>query len=284
MRLQYSSRAAKAIGVLKKPYNNLEIYVEDTSSQNMWLRILQAVIPRTIKLRSVNMLGGREQVLAACRLDQKDDGRKRIYIIDGDFDFLRGKGKPRLKYLYRLRAYCAENLLISNDNIADVALDCTSTTSLKEITGKTDLEGEILKPISALRNLFVVYATAFELKSGQKTVGFSVQNLLTSSPSSVQLCELKIRKRYIDVLRTLCRSHTVDVVRSKRKAIARNAKSLNLHQVVSGKDYILPVVLLHLKRTYGYKGTVDQLRGRLSKNFSPTMEPYLARRLLELAA
>jgi hypothetical protein len=110
--IKYSPRAARAIGLLKSFYNDIEIFVEDNASPNMHLFICRAVLGGRVKLTSVNPLGGRDAVLDACRRDQAVRPGKRLYVIDGDLDLIMGRSKPRLKHLYRFRAYCVENLLI----------------------------------------------------------------------------------------------------------------------------------------------------------------------------
>ena len=120
--IRYSHTAAKALAYLKRPYNDIDIFVEDTGNHNMWLTIVRNVVPREFKITSVNLLGGRESVIAACKRDQINDGRRKLYIIDGDFDFILGKKKPALKYLYRIRGYCIENLLINEVAAISVGL------------------------------------------------------------------------------------------------------------------------------------------------------------------
>ncbi|RYZ85595.1 MAG: DUF4435 domain-containing protein, partial [Proteobacteria bacterium] len=120
--VRYSPRAAKALSYLKRPYNDIDIFVEDTCNHNMWLEMLRNILPPTVKITSVNQMGGRSAVVESCKLDQENDGRRKLYIIDGDFDLLLGRPKPRLKHLYRLRAYCFENLVISQESAVYVGV------------------------------------------------------------------------------------------------------------------------------------------------------------------
>lgn len=111
--VKYSARAARALGFLKRRSNDIEVYVEDTSSANMWLQIIQKAFGSNVKLTSVNMLGSKKNVIDACSIDQANDGRRKIYLVDGDLDHLCGKKVRQLKYFHALRAYCIENLLLS---------------------------------------------------------------------------------------------------------------------------------------------------------------------------
>lgn len=95
----YPPRAAKALGHLKANNNDIEIFVEDKSSPNLWLKLIRKYLPRDIRLSSVTVLGCRDNVIRACRADQIWDNRKKLYIIDGDLDLLQGRRKPRLRHL-----------------------------------------------------------------------------------------------------------------------------------------------------------------------------------------
>jgi hypothetical protein len=85
---RYSPRAVRAIGFLKAAYNDFEIYVEDKTCHNMWLNLIRRCLPPDVRLRSINQVGDRVSVIAACRHDQTNSGRSRLYIIDGDLDQL----------------------------------------------------------------------------------------------------------------------------------------------------------------------------------------------------
>lgn len=156
--IKYSPRAARAIARLKRPYNEVDIFVEDTTSRNMWMELLKSIIPPTIRLKSITPLGGRDRVIDACKLDQASDGRRKLYIIDGDFDYLVDRPKPRLKHLYRLRAYCVENIIISEEAVKQVGIACQPNRSESEILQTFDFSGWFASIRRPLVNLFVAYA------------------------------------------------------------------------------------------------------------------------------
>lgn len=282
--IRYSPRAAKAIGFLKQAYNDIEVYVEDTANQNLWLKLLRQILPANIKLSSITMLGGREKVLAACALDQKVDKRKRIYIIDGDFDFIRGKSKPRLKNLYRLRAYCVENLLLNERALTEIACDSAGNVNISRASELLSFDRVVRDHEDALKALFTVYAVAQDLQSGIKTVGANVKNLMDSQPTIIAFSDEKIIIRARKILRQLCKRYGTARVRAKRKIFFDRARSLSIDMTVSGKDYLLPPLHLHLRRSCNYLGTEDQLKIHLAKEYNPTVEPYLARAIRQAAA
>lgn len=282
--VNYSPRAAKALGFLKQAYNDIEIFVEDTANQNLWLKVLKNSLPAHVKISSVNMLGGRESVVAACKLDQQSDRRKRLYIIDGDLDFIAGKSKPRLKYLYRLRAYCLENLLLNEPALVEVARDSAGNVTTAQAANLLSYQDVIKAHEHALKGLFAVYAVAMSFNSGIKTVGCSVRPLMDSGPTAITLSTEKIVRRAREVLRQLCRVYGTATVSARRVAYQRRANSLPLTMSVSGKDYLLPPLHLHLRRACNYLGTPEQLKVQLAKEFSTANEPFFARALRQAAA
>jgi hypothetical protein len=127
---RYSVTAAKALGFLKRPYNDVDIYVEDLTCHYMYVLFFRRILPSPIRLASVNQIGNRRSVIEACRRDQVDDGRKKLYLIDGDFDRYHNRRRPALRHLYRLRAYCIENLLLHE--IAAIAVAARADTNAAE--------------------------------------------------------------------------------------------------------------------------------------------------------
>jgi Protein of unknown function (DUF4435) len=175
---RYSVAAARALGFLKRPYNDVEIYVEDMTCHNMYVLFFRKIMPTPIRLASVNQIGDRHSVIEACRRDQADDGRKKIYIIDADFDHYRNKRRPPLKHLYRLRAYCVENLILHEISAIAVAARSDTNTAESVIATRLDFarwEEEITRK---LMPLFIVYAVAETLGCGVPTVSFAVERLL----------------------------------------------------------------------------------------------------------
>lgn len=281
--ISYNARAARALAFLKRAYNDVEIFVEDTTSLNMWTKLLRAMLPDHLRLTSINMLGGRENVIKACQLDQASDGRQKLYIIDGDLDYLCGRRKRPLKFLYRLRAYCVENLLISKHSLVEIAFDSDACSSRSDAEAKLDYANSLAQFDDLLKSLFVIYATASMLDSRLTTVKFPVEKLLDSSANEIRLSKAKIQTRCKRLLRELCREKTAITVRTTRRTIAARATDIPTSMSVSGKDYLLPAAHLHLRRSCGYRGTIEQLKAHLARVFDPNSEPYLKRRMQALA-
>lgn len=277
--IKYSSKAAQALAYLKRPINDIDIFVEDTGNHNMWLNLIRKFLPNGVKLSSVNLLGGRNNVVDACKLDQIDNGRKKLYIIDGDFDFLHGVKKKKLRHLYRLKAYCIENLLVNEHAMLRISVGLQPTLNENQIINIFNYEKWYADLVKHLVPLFTAYAVARKLTPSVQTVQFSVAGLYTQTTSGPDLDGRKVRAR-IRALYRLMLAHTDrNSIFSERQTIQNRINILNSDQVISGKDYILPVFWIRLKALMSYKGTFEQLKAQLADGCHAGVEPLLARRI-----
>jgi hypothetical protein len=282
--ISYSARAAKALGYLKRRYNDVEIFVEDTSSHTMWLKLLRNLLPAKVRLESVNLMWGKRRVIEACKLDQTDDGRKKLYIIDGDFDFLLGKRKPRLKYLYRVGAYCIENVMVHPRCIAEVCCDYDHKIRVDNVLNELEYEKLIGRHEEMLRSLFVVYAASQAVGSGVETVGYSIHRLVSRNQGLHEFDKQKIAGRIKEVIRQSVKKVGLKLFSMKRKELKTRSGKLVFDKIVSGKDCILPIVWLRMRSHHNYRGNLEILKVHLAKEFRPEYDPALARRLRDITS
>ena len=100
--IEYSARAVRGLAYLFKQYNDVEVYVEDQTCKGMYEVLLGRILGEEAKISRVFQLKGKQNVIDACKADQIDTKRRRIYIIDGDFDSVVGNNiEPDLNYFYQ---------------------------------------------------------------------------------------------------------------------------------------------------------------------------------------
>jgi hypothetical protein len=134
-----------------------------------------------------------------------------------------------------------------------------------------------------LTSLFIAYATAYQVASNVKTVSYSVMKLTTTVGGSVNLNTQKLGRRIMQIVRDVCQLVGVQTFSSVRRQIQQRAAASHLDEIVSGKDYLLPLVWLRLRSACDYRGSKDQLKIHLAKEFRPEFEPWLARRIRKVA-
>ncbi len=278
----YPPKASKAIGYLKSNVNDIEIFVEDTSSSNTWVALLRKVLPDGVRLSSVNILGGRDNVLAACKGDQQDDGRRKLYIIDADLDILKGIRKPKLRHLYRLRAYCLENYLISEVTLVSVATLYDLNVTEHDAALKLGYSNWVLRNSKQLERLFVSYAVASGLGSSVKTVKEFIGQYCVGEVVSNDLCPRLVGKRVIWLYRVLRSIHSSEQVRKSFDRANKNAQSSNVMRFVSGKDGLLPMLYALLKFEFGVNCNYKIFVSLMARSCPDNFDGYLKTRLLRI--
>jgi hypothetical protein len=275
----YPTGIAESLGHLNSSRNEIEIFVEDTANLNMWRRILRAFLPDGIRFNDPIQLGGRERVLEECRADQARDCRRRLYIIDADMDFLHGVEKPRLKHLYRIRAYCIENYLCHQSALLEVCQDLDVDASEADARARLDLSNWTNANRELMEYLFVCYAVVRRLEPQIATVDYSFERLIQPAPYMDLLCPRLTKSRVFSLLRELRRNRTRGEISAAFSEVQENISGIDCMKYVSGKSFILPLILKRIRREFGGGLSNEQFKASFSRNLSPSVDPYLAARL-----
>jgi hypothetical protein len=173
----YSNRALKALVHLFRAYNDIDIYVEDRNSNRVYQLLLDRYLNGRAKVVRVFSVGNREAVLTACRDDQAPGGRPRLYLVDGDFDFVLERSHPGLARLHRLNCYSMENLLWCVEAMGEVAADCLGLPDAVEAKDRLGLQGMMDETVQRLADLAIVYAAVHEHVPEIETSGRNVHEL-----------------------------------------------------------------------------------------------------------
>jgi hypothetical protein len=282
--VKHSAAAAKALAYLKRPYNDIDIFVEDTGNHNMWLTIIRRIIPNRIKVTSVNLLGGRDSVIKACKRDQIDNGRRKLYIIDGDFDFILGRKKVALRYLYRIRAYCIENLLLNEETAINLGVFYKPTWNEAKIRAELQFEDALSLAYERLAPLFQMYALAYSVDPTIKTVGNSVEMFYLNVNDTIEICRRKVFRMALKIARRIRVSIGYLEFVQRLSVIRRRASTVRRDCWISGKDYILPLFRIIFRKRLSASCDSEQLKVLLANKWMDHMEPGLSRRLQLICA
>lgn len=275
----FPPRAAPALGLLKSRNNDIEVFVEDTSAPNLWVFLLRKYLPSSVRLDSVNVLGSKRNVIDACKADQAVDGRKKLYIIDGDLDILLGKPKPRLRHLYRLRRYCVENYLLDERALISAATILNPKLEYDSAQQEVNYSGWLDGNRDALLGLFIFYAVTFELKRDEETVGYSVNRLLEEDTKVFRVCKNRVFRRVIGLYRCVRSTCTAEEIRNIYDRVRHNSVMGGVEQFVSGKDYIFPLLYLLLRKKFRVNIPINSFKTLVAQCIERPLDPYLLRRL-----
>ncbi|MGE0367304.1 MAG: DUF4435 domain-containing protein [Phycisphaerales bacterium] len=262
--LHWPARAKAAIQALFQPLQDIDIFVEDENDEVFYCALLKRLAGSKIRIARVFGLGGRTAVVAAATTGPVP-GRRALYVIDGDLEWVRGEPAPAAPTLFRHEAYCIDNFLICEQAVALVVAQDTvlSEDAAKANISLTEWIAEISDP---LVELFAAYATANRLNPSARTVSAGVGVLCTASGKQKPqtLATAKVRKATEAVLQSTSGVAGTEATQCLFEATLARAKSLP-HPIdaVSGKDFLLPLLNAHIQR-HGCRVSRRALRMRLA--------------------
>jgi hypothetical protein len=291
--IKYSAKAIKALAYLFRPYNDIDIYIEDTKSRNMYEVLIDRILDGRATVQRIFQLGGKTEVLRACILDQTDRSRRRLYIIDGDYDLINAIEPPDLKYLYRLNVYASENLILSEEAVIEVAYESLTNQTREEIIALIDYPNFVNQLVNDLLPLFVVHAIVHRIAADQNlkvhitTTNYSVFKLCVHVGKVPFISESKVTDRVEEIIHELCTDYAQrrgDIERLVDETIHRLETSAHeFVHYISAKTHILPLLILHLKSRVQYSGSIEQLKVRLARHVNPYVDPGLYDAILAAA-
>jgi hypothetical protein len=255
-------KARKAKAKFLASVNDIDVYVEDLSreTKKLFSRLLSNAWKGKIKFESVVPLGRRSEVLDACKADQVlDDGRRRVYVIDGDLDLLFQIPTEELLRLYRLPRYCVENFLIDEHAVAECVAYESEDLDAADVQKRLEFEDWIASNAVPMRRLFLGYAAAKKLDAGIATVSTPLSTFKSDAsglvdPLKVEAFLCSLRSHFDQTIGP--GEFDRDIDRLGRGFLMVSDRDFML-RFVSGKDYLFPLLrlrmgaILHIQRRDG---------------------------------
>jgi hypothetical protein len=220
-----------------------------------------------VRIARVFTPGNRAAVIAKAQAHDFA-ARRAFFLIDGDLDWVRGEPAPFPDLVYRLDAYCVENLLIHEDAAVKFLIE---EAVLSEAAAIQALQFDHwLKGVSSsLLDLFAWFAVLNLVKPSEPTVSLGIGMLLAKpgkgvpkavDPSKVLTLVSDVRKK-------------AEIATSKKDAAALQSAILNRikklpipSDAISGKDYLFPLFEYHLWRSVTRQTSRKSLRVRFARN------------------
>ncbi|MBI5006798.1 MAG: DUF4435 domain-containing protein [Nitrosomonadales bacterium] len=167
--------AKKALSVFYSSWNDIDVFVEDTASyaETFYIALINNALQGKAKVNKVFPLGDKNAVVSACQGDTQKSARRRIYLIDGDLDFVCGKPAVRHPRMYQHAAYAIENYLITEKAITNILHEENSAISEQDVRNLFDF-GNWIAELSDLTELFVCFAMTWLIAPEYKTVKFGI--------------------------------------------------------------------------------------------------------------
>lgn len=284
MKLERSTKGKHAKGVFFRNVNDIDIFIEDTSieSEKVCTILFSKIFEGKYQIGKVFSLGGKTKVMEECEKRQTREDRIRLYVVDGDLDLLTGAIVPDYKGLLSLARYCVENFLIQENAIAEILDDEELKKSKEQILEEFGFDDWITTNEEILFNLFVEYALVKKHCSNEPTVSYSVHKLAIPKEWGVvdiEKTNLRIETMSTSVINEIGQER-YDL--EKREIIERAKPfwSSKLIKYVSGKDYILPLAIMRMKKITKFDVNSKVLKVRLAKKADVEELKYAVENLL----
>jgi len=119
----------KGIDIFYIQFNDVNFYIEDEDQENFYYEILKKLFPK-VKLNKIFPLRGKDNVIEKASKHIGD--KKKIFLVDKDFDDLLGKIKTQSNLFY-LQQYSIENYLLNENSLKEYIIEEKPKTKLKTI-------------------------------------------------------------------------------------------------------------------------------------------------------
>lgn len=266
---EYSLKSKLGVSYLKRKWNDIEVFVEDKKCSNMWINIINKVLKNIAKIQTVVQLGNKHEVIKMCNQDN-DFSYPKIFIVDGDFDFI-FNDSTKHKRLFQLNVYCIENLLFSENAILEIIFRLKSNTNIPKKELKNDLNFLLIcKHIKENWNewyilvLLLKYYNMCNIRT--KTIPNSTDFIIFEK-NNISFNKKKI-KYFLDELKENIQKEICNSDFKKKLDLIQDIltkKKIDILQVISGKDCLMPFTFHILKIKYRYREDMDPLKVELAR-------------------
>ena len=250
--LKFGIDSLKSISKFFSYRNDIDIYTEDKEADKEFYKALfKNLLGEKIIINDITPLGCKTNVVNAYRNQNKNDGRKKIFIVDGDLELINKNNVISEKNLVVLDSYCIENYLIEENGIISLLYYSSGTESLENLKNKLNFDRWLSYNATTLTTLFINFAILRKLGGGP--VLQNAHEFLTLNKKQTILDKIKVRKyattiynEIITLLTTngLTNSEANKIYLEEYDSIISNWKYNNdtYLRIVSAKNYTLPLL------------------------------------------
>lgn len=274
---KWPKKAIGAIAALFRTLQDVDVYVEDRGSEGFYTELLKVACAGSVRIARVLPLEGRKNVIDAAR---SHDFTKRaaLFVVDGDFEWVRDEQPPQVPGIYRLDAYCVENLILCSHTATQYLMECEATD---EATAREALNFEVWREaVAPLVRLFETWAALNTFTNQGATVGSGIGQFLATQPFT-HLDQRKIEAAIQVASKKLAQqSGGSDLLARVRTRVSKLERPLDC---ISGKDFLLPALDFHVRLKTKEKSSRAALRFRLARHTPPERLAQLSGALMRAA-
>jgi len=272
--LERSPAARYAAAAFHRQNNDFDVYIEDTAVgyDKIFSSLLSRAISERISLSRVFPLGSRETVIGAAKHDLSCNPqlRRSVFIVDGDLYLMCGEKEELPINVIALPRYCIENFLWDEDAVVSIMDEEDVRHDEEQLRALLDLHGWLNRSRESLQKLFKIFAVAHKLDSGIATLSRGSRSICASQDG--EICANKSEAIYREIYDLLTQNYGLVVVECALQQIEKNIDidKCFVSTYVSGKDFVLPLILQRIRASTGTKAQNINIKLRLSKKCDVT--------------
>jgi hypothetical protein len=244
--LELSDEPKRLVSTFLTYRNDIDIYTEDDLKDKEFYRVLfDRLLEGKVKINDITPLGSKKTVIERCE-NEPENGRKKIFMIDGDIMMVHGRGIPNIPNLYVLEGYCIENFVVDETSALHfIYLQC-GTQSKEDISKTFNYEIWLENYASSLIDLFIHFGIIDYYGGNFKVL--HVQKFYEKDNYSEDLVRQEVDRVRNEILKII--SPEQYEIKYKELQSKWHQCLDNLLTIVSGKDYLIPILL---QKTITYK-------------------------------
>lgn len=249
--ITYNKETKRLISTFKQYRNDIDIYTEDENKDREFYRVLfQRLLEDTeIRINDITPLGCRNNVIERCK-NEPDNGRKKIFIVDGDIYVIYKTSTEKLDNLFILDSYCIENYIIDENSCTQFAYSMIGTEPIDTIKQKIQFNKWVNNLVEPLIDLFIHFSILHEIK-GKFTL-YNAYKFVVKGEIDFNLVYKEIETVKSEILEIIT-FNEYERLRIEREQTWNKTPDSFL-RIVSGKDYILPLVQIKIQEIRKLKG------------------------------
>lgn len=258
MGLEFSAEQEQVASLFTSYRNDIDIYTEDEAKdkafyKKLFTRLLEGC---GINISDVYPLGSSNEVISMCRKDT-DTSRKKIYIVDGDI-FILLTPKAPIPNLFVLDSYCMENLVIDEEAVCKTLCNRSGEMEYEDIRHNYNYNQMIENhKIDIIEHFFY---KALDKKFSNRFALYSIgkyydkNNHLDHTKIAQEKDEIKNRLVATGLLTQEEFDAELVLLRSRFPYTYET-----FHKIISGKDFLIPMIDLHARNTLGIKAGYSKI-------------------------
>jgi hypothetical protein len=263
--LERGLAARKAKSVFFEERNSIDIYIEDTAIgyKKIYKCILNRILGDRFLINDVFPLGGKSAVLHSWENDRNKRNRPQLHIVDGDIELLGGERRCD-SGLYTLPYYCIENIFLCEQSLLDILVEEDPEKERDELSSAFNFTEWNHLNIEPLIKLFVTYYLVKKYVPTIPSIHYQVSRLATDNSGVVDT--IKVNNRISELETEIIKIIGQDALNVEKESIYGIIDgNYDIKRYISGKDYLLPLIVTRMKSIVNTKVSNITLKHRISQ-------------------